>query len=721
MLPVRILSLPWCCAALLSTAELVVDGAAGDDAKAGTADAPLRTIQRAAQLAVAGDTVLIRPGVYRESIRPANSGTAEQPITYRGQSGRVVISGADPLTGWSRDGDAWKAAMPADAFSRAEPGSLDGARMYDARVLNQADQVFVDGRMMVLARWPDLPSLDHSHPVMSACEKFVSKSKVDGNWFESVVVDQDNKLTAAQAVGAEILLQPNHGAWSWTFTGAVTALDTGRLTLRTRSGTGKDFKQDVYDDRSRYVLFNKRELMDRPGEWWHDKQAGQLWLLPPDGRSPEGRVEVKRRLWGLDLSGMSHIVVRDIALFACSITTDATAGGDNIGYESDGASRYPWRNTDGAAPVDSTGVVLDHLDIAYPSHFTDASGHFFLQWGMSTGVVLAGRSHTIRNSTIRWSAGNGIALQGPGHTVLDNLIEDTAYWPVDCAAINTTTVGAKGRTLDAEIGWNTIRRTGRSGISLRSAACSPERSGGMRVHHNEVVDFMIQDWDGGAFYTPPGSDGRFARIDHNRFWCDEPRSDLVMGAYWDFSRNYVFDHNLIWGVPRPIQVTRDKDGANNLVIYRNTAISNDAAWSRPFGDGDNNGSLIQSNLFAVSSFKNPNGGFWMHFPTYRKGVPVGNLVFGRKPGAGHNPDDTVNAADRYVDDPLLDKLLVPRQGSAAIDAGRPLPAELVRDGIAINVPADPTAGAAPDIGACESGAPAWTAGRRTAQPAASRR
>ncbi len=712
----RILSTSWLCTAMLATAELVVDGTAGDDTQTGTAEAPLRTIQRAAQMAVAGDIVLIRPGIYRESVRPAKSGTPDQPIIFRGLPvGRVVISGSDPLPGWVRDGDAWKASMPADTFSRAEPGTLDSGRMYDAGVLNQADQVFVDGRMMVLARWPDLKSLDHSRPIMSECESFISKSKVDGNWIQGVVVDHDNRLKTSEVVGAEIFMQPNHGAWSWSFTGAVTAFDNGRLTLRTRSDSGKDFKQEVYDDRSRYVLFNKRELMDQPGEWWHDKQTGQLWMLPPDGKSPEGRVEVKRRVWGFDLSGLSHIVVRDLSLFACSITTDAASGGDNIGYEADGVARFPWRNTDGSVAVDSTQVVLEKLDITYVSHFTDVSGHFFLQWGMSSGVVLAGRNHTIRDCSIRWSAGNGIALQGTGHQVIDNLIEDTAYWPVDCAAINTTGVGSKSLTHDAEIGWNTIRRTGRSGISLRTAANSPAKLGtdAMRVHHNDVSNFMIQDWDGGAFYTPPGSDGGFARIDHNIFWCDQPRSELIMGAYWDFSRNYIFDHNVIWGVPRPIQVTSDKDGANNLIIYRNTAISNDAVWGRSFGDSDNHGSLIQSNIFEVCAFKNPNGGTWMHFPAYRIGVPIGNLIFGRKAGAGHNADDTVHAADLYIDNPLLDNSWMPRTGSPAIDAGKPLPDDLVCDGVKIRVPADQFAGKAPDVGAFEAGKPAWIAGKRT--------
>jgi hypothetical protein len=52
----------------------------------------LKTIQAAADVAVPGDTVLIRPGVYRESVRFNRSGTADQPITFLGAD--VVIDGA---------------------------------------------------------------------------------------------------------------------------------------------------------------------------------------------------------------------------------------------------------------------------------------------------------------------------------------------------------------------------------------------------------------------------------------------------------------------------------------------------------------------------------------------------------------------------------------------------------------------------------------------------
>ncbi|MFF3438061.1 CBM35 domain-containing protein [Streptosporangium sp. NPDC002721] len=68
----------------------------GDDAAPGTQASPLRTIQRAVDLAQPGHTIVIRGGTYAPStnIQILKNGTPGQPITMRNQEGeRVVIDG----------------------------------------------------------------------------------------------------------------------------------------------------------------------------------------------------------------------------------------------------------------------------------------------------------------------------------------------------------------------------------------------------------------------------------------------------------------------------------------------------------------------------------------------------------------------------------------------------------------------------------------------------
>lgn len=78
--------------------QLYVSAASGNDSNNGlTAQTAVKTIQRGAALAQAGDVVNIEAGGYAGSVEVARSGTAAQPIVFRGH-GRVVLSGADLIT-----------------------------------------------------------------------------------------------------------------------------------------------------------------------------------------------------------------------------------------------------------------------------------------------------------------------------------------------------------------------------------------------------------------------------------------------------------------------------------------------------------------------------------------------------------------------------------------------------------------------------------------------
>ena len=56
----------------------------GNDANDGSVGAPFKTIQKAANVMVAGDTCFIHAGIYRETVRPANSGRGRQPAGVHG-------------------------------------------------------------------------------------------------------------------------------------------------------------------------------------------------------------------------------------------------------------------------------------------------------------------------------------------------------------------------------------------------------------------------------------------------------------------------------------------------------------------------------------------------------------------------------------------------------------------------------------------------------------
>ncbi len=98
----------------------------GLDSNAGTPAAPLRTIQAAARKAMAGDTVTVHAGTYRERVDPLNGGTGpDRPILYRAAEGeKVELKGSEPVKGWKRDGrksDVWKVVLPNSMFGSYNP------------------------------------------------------------------------------------------------------------------------------------------------------------------------------------------------------------------------------------------------------------------------------------------------------------------------------------------------------------------------------------------------------------------------------------------------------------------------------------------------------------------------------------------------------------------------------------------------------------------------
>lgn len=118
----------------LRTYYVTGSAAACSDAGPATAAIPLCTIGAATKAALAGDTVLIGAGQYREQIRPLNSGEAGAPVTLRATTPAAVVLGSNDVSdaaGWTKtSSNAWRhafapAAAPTQVF-------LDGNRLAKA-------------------------------------------------------------------------------------------------------------------------------------------------------------------------------------------------------------------------------------------------------------------------------------------------------------------------------------------------------------------------------------------------------------------------------------------------------------------------------------------------------------------------------------------------------------------------------------------------------------
>lgn len=89
----------------------------------GSEDCPFLTIQEAADIALAGDEVIVYPGIYRESVNPKNAGTEDDRIIYRSlQPLKAEITGAELVKDWtSMGGGVWSASVCNDIFGECNP------------------------------------------------------------------------------------------------------------------------------------------------------------------------------------------------------------------------------------------------------------------------------------------------------------------------------------------------------------------------------------------------------------------------------------------------------------------------------------------------------------------------------------------------------------------------------------------------------------------------
>ena len=96
----------------------------GSDQNQGTKQNPFLTINKAACLAVAGDTVTVHEGVYREWVKPKYKGLSnKRRIIYQAAEGeKAVIKGSAHISDWQLvEGNIWKSVLANTFFGDYNP------------------------------------------------------------------------------------------------------------------------------------------------------------------------------------------------------------------------------------------------------------------------------------------------------------------------------------------------------------------------------------------------------------------------------------------------------------------------------------------------------------------------------------------------------------------------------------------------------------------------
>lgn len=514
--------------ALAAELNFYVDANSGDDNNDGQSlSTAFKTIQKCAKVASNGSRCIINSGIYRETVTPVNDGVTFLPVS----EAKVTLSGANVITNFSsvEDKPYYKASDIIGFKSK----------------INQANQVFVDGEMLPEARWPN-PKAD-----LYSTEHFSTMKKLSTN--NNVVTLTDPNLTQPTDFwkGAKIAYESDNGYYfsSSTINSSAPGSLTFQLNRKPKS-------------KGKYYIFGTKEALDFPGEWFYDDAEQSLYLrLPKDENPSEHLIEFKHRDYAFNLKGRRNITVRGLKIFAATITTDTEAGNGLPGT----ANRVRQNSI-----ASSRDVILEGLDVKYPSHFTDLSGFPFAQWINNTGIILSGANHILRNSHISYSAGNGVSVLGKNNRVENNLIEYSNYQGINGGGINT---GFSNTTsLDHAIAYNTVHHSGRFLIVTYSLSNSNSENPLARVHHNHLYQSCLLTRDCGAYYVTWNGedklDGRNVEIDHNLIH-DTVDSATGAGIYLDNkANNYIVHHNLVYNAVSAMTTNEGR----NLQLYNNTLL-----------------------------------------------------------------------------------------------------------------------------------------------------
>lgn len=494
----------------------------GSDSNPGTQLRPFRTIQKCANVATAGDTCAIGPGVYTETVTP-RSGVTFQPAG----NDAVVISGADPISGWSHhSGNIYKATVTLNS-------SL------------AANQIFVGDTMATEARWPNTGP-DLLQPAWATIGNGSTASSI-----------RDPRLPAIDWTGATVHLWSGENPFGH-LTAQVTSSTQGTITFPASSYC------DTICSRAggKYYLFGKLAALDTDNEWFYDAATSTLYLWAPGGENPSRLlVRAKQRDYAFDLRGVSNVTIRGLHLFASTIVTD------------EGSANH----------------TIDSISAKYLSHFT-MLGDSFKTNAADSGIVLKGTGHTVRNSTLQYSAGSGVALSGSGHTITNNLIRDTGYAGAYGTAVYTApgagsvtitnntiiSTGRDGISIDwddsnktfanSEIAFNRVTDYGRLTTDVGGIYACCELNGGVggptsSIHHNWVHDTgstLIEGLVAGIYI-----DNASAGFDlyQNVLWNNRNQGVRIHGQGASTRNNLVRNNTILGGHEHSIAVDNSSDAS----------------------------------------------------------------------------------------------------------------------------------------------------------------
>ena len=572
----------------------------------GSADgAQYMTLEDAAKVAKAGDTVILKGGTYRTTLTPANSGVANSPITYKAAEGEKVVISALRDLGAPTQVATHTFNTEKDVYQVATGGINLGLGR---------NQIFVtyngETEAQVEARYPNGPKylLNSELSNLWGVEGNIYKSA--GTKENTVDPETDDPITVYRddvynLVESDSLLNTDAddywkgGIWVGQFgnayaltSGVIERSTKGSLTIgNTRpakwwwNSWAKAYTDDYYTYTNATTKINTisnhfnygyitghRNALDIEGEWIIENDT--VYLIPPtDVAASNIKVEAKERQLVIDLSGKEYINIEGIETIGGSVNMN----GSKMCMLND----MDMRNiTHFTLSADQKNGFID----AFPYDSTAYNNKNGAPLRGEVGIFVSGRDNAIVNSKIDHSAGAGVYLNGSYSYINNNVINDCGYGGAYYAGIHTDVFSwenPKSERGGHAIYNNTVYNTGRACVDFNISENSTNTAGSIflpcEIAYNDFHDGNIVATDTGIVYANGmtlGLDTKMSTLHHNYVYStftEEDKNPYMSGIYWDNNVHGVDTYDNV------IFTTDDEAVFTNGHIFQQSTSGSEAA------------------------------------------------------------------------------------------------------------------------------------------------
>lgn len=517
---------------------------------AGRTDGPVATLEVACRIARGLDAAESRKVVIQEGRyffdEPLLLSNADSGLIIEAAPGAdVCLYGGKTVSGWKKDGEKF--------YSVALPGVKEGK--WDFRTL------VVNGRYCGRARLPEKGFFRH-----------LSKFKVP--WMSTTGGGWKRKPTEKELT--TLKYRPDDlGPWLDVNNAEITVYHMWDESLVGLAGINAESHTLTFSSPSshppgafgvdKYVVWNVREGMTHPGQFYLDRTAGKLvyWPLPGENMTKAEvfapTIESIIRIAGTKNNPAKNITIRGLKL---SVTTTPLMAG---GF---GAGKF-----DGA--VSLTGV--ENCRLIYLEIF-NVGGQ---------GIKATGSGLRVEKCHVHHTGACGVRCRGTGCVVADSHIHDVGLTYPSAIAL-------QGGGKDCLISHNEIHDCPYTAIN-----CGGERN---RIVHNLIYRAMKELHDGGGIYCFAGKElvlrGNFIRdiIDTGGYGAS---------AYYldERSERCLVEENLSIGIARP---SHNHMAKNNAIRNNVFVCDSDARITFP----KSSGYIFENNVIYAGgkiTFENPDG------------------------------------------------------------------------------------------------------------------